>query len=1305
MKLLIYFFIILQSFYAFSAEKDDLLFKGIDFFQKQNFEESIKQFEKLIDLYPRSGEAYFYLGNIFTRQEEYKKAELNFIKALQIDPKWSAAYESLGNVYFKQGDLDKAVSTYKSALKYNPDSPEALKFFGDNFYSVGNFSQAKKIYLKLKEIEPNNPEISKKLGFVFLREENLEQSLKYFSVYSGLYPFDIDVSNRVFLMKFIKNQQNPPELIAQAKIDLFKQDLSSQDIKGNYFFEKKEIKEQQIIKEEQEKEKNKIKVTTNIFLSIAGSLLLIVTGILIYLIKKNKKENFVSDVNKKSYEKITKKELKEAVEIKDMKILLEKAKKIGDIEAERNLSLKLAEKGDVEVSIDTARDLELEGKNTEAIEILNKIKDKCDKEYLSNIYIDLIRIMLKLDMTDKARDIFAKLKELKEINLNIFMRDVDNYPNSFFEDAELFRIITDFFIDNGKTGKAKALIEKFINISEDADAVLALQMKLVRILKEQNLNREAVSMLSDLIEKRPEKIEYYFKIVEGLLLLKDYKNCTKYINTVIRSFPDKTNEFISNIMDNIDKYSANRNFFELMNNCLNHEHLRKYNDIFFQKYIEKFKDEKAYSEYYDFLRMFREEKALELIEVFIKEKWKSKIDLFLKDLNDYLRKNPEDYKKIFTMAKMLLLSGRDSEAYILFKKIYDTNKDISALKYLFDISVALKREDDIILNAQNLIKNNEYMSEITNNLEKIETDNKAIMYLYIDVLDKNSEIDKAVEKLRYYEIKFPDDINLKKKFADILFKKNPKEALDKYKTIIKIEPDNAENWFNTGKVFQTLNDIDSARKSYLKSISTGLENDNCFNTIVNFLKQNGFFDEALLQIEKIKDFGIKNTVKEEVIKEKARFEFKLIKKLISKEIIPENSQHIIDGKNINVLKTDFLKSIENIKDQNILKRYLAEQLLKMQAYDEGINLIQELLKTDDNSELHFILGKLFAAKSLPEIAYKEYIKITWFDDIENSNEKLYYLGNYFEEQGLEKEALHFYREIFARDVNYKDVNSKLERLDSNILLSRTIDESTGLTLEIRKRYDEFIEIGKGGMGIVYKALDKKLGRKVALKVMNSEFVNNKDAVDRFLTEARAIASLNHPNIIGIFDVNSGKNVYYAMEYVKGTDLRQILLSKKKLPTIQVFSYGEKICTALEYIHNNNIVHRDIKPENIMIDTTNNVKLMDFGLACEENIVVNDVMGTPFYMSPEQIKGGKIDRRTDIYSLGVTFYHLLTGVIPFDGDDIKNKHLNEEPLSPSAHNSEISLDVDKIILKCMKKSPDERYNNMTELKNSIKEILY
>ncbi len=256
-------------------------------------------------------------------------------------------------------------------------------------------------------------------------------------------------------------------------------------------------------------------------------------------------------------------------------------------------------------------------------------------------------------------------------------------------------------------------------------------------------------------------------------------------------------------------------------------------------------------------------------------------------------------------------------------------------------------------------------------------------------------------------------------------------------------------------------------------------------------------------------------------------------------------------------------------------------------------------------------------------------------------------------------------------------------------------------------------IGKGGMGSVWLAEDIKLKRKVAVKLISEEIAANSEAVKRFKVEAIAQAKLNHPNIIQVFSFeDKGKLKYIAMEYIDGVSLKEIIKRKGKLPLDVAVEIFLKIVSAIEFAHKNGVIHRDIKPSNILLKGGIEPKIGDFGIAKVKGIEgitrAGSVLGTPFYSSPEQVSGKRVDERTDIYSLGILFYEMLTGKPPFVGErnsfvEIAEKQLKEKPLPPSQIVKTIPQDVDRLILKCLEKIKDKRYQKVEDLKKDLLKI--
>ena len=260
------------------------------------------------------------------------------------------------------------------------------------------------------------------------------------------------------------------------------------------------------------------------------------------------------------------------------------------------------------------------------------------------------------------------------------------------------------------------------------------------------------------------------------------------------------------------------------------------------------------------------------------------------------------------------------------------------------------------------------------------------------------------------------------------------------------------------------------------------------------------------------------------------------------------------------------------------------------------------------------------------------------------------------------------------------------------------------------RYEILEKIGTGGMSDVYKAKDHKLNRFVAVKVLKQEFSENANFVSKFRIEAQAAAGLMHPNIVNVYDVGEeNENHYIVMELVEGITLKKYIEKKARLSVKEAVSIAIQVSMGIEAAHNNHIIHRDIKPQNIIISKEGKVKVTDFGIAkaATSNTITSNVMGSVHYTSPEQARGGYSDEKSDIYSLGVTMFEMLTGRVPFNGETtvaIAIKHIQEEFPSPREYVGEIPVCVEQIVLKCCQKSPDRRYQSMAELIADLKQSL-
>src|SRR5690349_8520628 len=269
------------------------------------------------------------------------------------------------------------------------------------------------------------------------------------------------------------------------------------------------------------------------------------------------------------------------------------------------------------------------------------------------------------------------------------------------------------------------------------------------------------------------------------------------------------------------------------------------------------------------------------------------------------------------------------------------------------------------------------------------------------------------------------------------------------------------------------------------------------------------------------------------------------------------------------------------------------------------------------------------------------------------------------------------------------------------------------------RYNIERVLGKGAMGVVYEGVDPRLGRRVAIKTILKSHLDEDTAKDysmRFVREAQAVARLNHPNIVQVYDFGEeGDIAYLVMEFIKGKELKNFFDANERFDLKEAVRIMCELCDALDFAHSAGIIHRDIKPANVMLDAQARTKLTDFGVArvtdtdrtSVEKTQAGTMVGTPAYMSPEQITGGNIDRRTDIFSAGIILYQFLTGEKPFTGSGawtIAKKIIQDHPPVPSSINNTISPLFDNVVNKALSKQVETRYQTAKEFGNSLKRAL-
>lgn len=265
------------------------------------------------------------------------------------------------------------------------------------------------------------------------------------------------------------------------------------------------------------------------------------------------------------------------------------------------------------------------------------------------------------------------------------------------------------------------------------------------------------------------------------------------------------------------------------------------------------------------------------------------------------------------------------------------------------------------------------------------------------------------------------------------------------------------------------------------------------------------------------------------------------------------------------------------------------------------------------------------------------------------------------------------------------------------------------------RYEILEQIGSGGMATVYKGKCRLLHRFVAVKVLKQEFVEDEEFVEKFRRESQAAASLSHPNIVNIYDVGTDKDGeqiihYIVMEYIKGDTLKDYIRKKGKLTIKETINYASQIASAIQDAHRNKIIHRDIKPQNIMIDENNRIKVMDFGIARAATsstiTTTSEAIGSVHYFSPEQARGGYTDEKSDIYSLGIVMYEMITGELPYKGQSpitVALKHVQEDIVPPSEIDGHVPRDLERLILKCVEKRQVDRFSSTDQVITELNKL--
>lgn len=356
----------------------------------------------------------------------------------------------------------------------------------------------------------------------------------------------------------------------------------------------------------------------------------------------------------------------------------------------------------------------------------------------------------------------------------------------------------------------------------------------------------------------------------------------------------------------------------------------------------------------------------------------------------------------------------------------------------------------------------------------------------------------------------------------------------------------------------------------------------------------------------------------------------------------------------------------------------------------------------------------FLRQGLSQPAVSQLGKVRFDEDFQDRSEVLdllYRMGDQLEKSGLTDSALNLYFKVLERDINFRDVKARIDTISSGGGRPGTeppLREAPAPAGEIKgipQRYEIISEMGRGGMGVVYRALDTVLNHEVALKIMAAGIAADGECRERFLNEARAALRLTHPSIVRTYNAELADGVpFITMELVRGRTLRDLIREKGALGLDEASRILEGVASAVDYAHSAGVIHRDLKPDNIMISDEGIVKVMDFGLAKAAEIpsftADGASMGTPAYMSPEQVRGESATRASDLYSLGITAYEMLTGERPFKGRDTGYQHVHVQPPLPSEINADLSDRVDAAVMAAMQKNPADRLSSATELARAL-----
>jgi tetratricopeptide (TPR) repeat protein len=406
---------------------------------------------------------------------------------------------------------------------------------------------------------------------------------------------------------------------------------------------------------------------------------------------------------------------------------------------------------------------------------------------------------------------------------------------------------------------------------------------------------------------------------------------------------------------------------------------------------------------------------------------------------------------------------------------------------------------------------------------------------------------------------------------------------------------------------------------------------------------------------------------------------------------------------------------------NLLKA--AKLLLGQNKPEAALDILVRLKKGDPNYVESLVLkARILMQQHKYAHAIRHYLDFFKNEKLSNENlEDFFHLGDCLEKLGKLDQARDIFHRINEKRPYFMNADMRIEAIDrkkeeagemtqllEKDMAAKMRDQDGAFRTGIGERYDDLEELGRGGAGIVYRAKDKLLDRTVALKLLPAHVTSDTTRLKSFFKEAKAIAKLNHPNIVSIYDILKVENEYYiVMEFINGITIESMLEARRRLSLKLALYVARYVLLALSYAHRSHVIHQDIKPANIMLSDDKTIKLMDFGVAQLRDELPDHsssiVVGTPKYISPEQLQGIPVDERCDLYSFGVAFYEMIAGALPYPSDGILRHHLLTPPTPLNTYIRNYPSELEQVVFRCLEKDRDKRYRTAREVYEDLKSI--